>query len=539
MRRPVVFLLLALIGALVPAAAVPAEEEPDYEVQQGAMTIRDYRMLSQGGRTFFVGPRQPEEEEEGGRAAWTTPHLGTNVDANDPRKDLAAGQSEVAVAAWGDKVLAAWNDVSGFFWPDPKDRKGQLTGVGVSVDGGRTFRDLIGLPNSNPRQRWFGDPTIVAVDPYNFIVGGLYLPNQNPRARCKSRFQLAVSVAHVKNDGTVNFTHPIVAADGGGFCDFENAAFLDKELLGYDPVSRTLAMVYTRFLPFNPPVSCGNGQIEMVRARVPDDARDLSSDHFSRPIVVSEDTGCRRFIVQQGADVAVAPGGDAYVVWERNWISNLFSGQNPYIYIDAAVVPRRERAPSNKVTITINQRRARFGGGVKSLDTAIISGYSRGVGNDFPRVEYNVAHDEVVVVWNDASLHPLGDIWLKSLSPGLVDNAEQPIRKVNDDNSYGLHFLPAVSVREDGTTCVSWHDRRDEPDSAETHYMGDCRATSDVNGTDFFISTGPTDWVGTSSLIDPNFGDYTDSASTGNVTYYAWADGRLGVPQPFIDRSGG
>ncbi len=56
-----------------------------------------------------------------------------------------------------------------------------------------------------------------------------------------------------------------------------------------------------------------------------------------------------------------------------------------------------------------------------------------------------------------------------------------------------------------------------------------------MGGTDFRITTGSSDWNGTSSLITPNVGDYTDNASAGNTTYYTWSDGRLGVPQPFVD----
>jgi hypothetical protein len=61
-------------------------------------------------------------------------------------------------------------------------------------------------------------------------------------------------------------------------------------------------------------------------------------------------------------------------------------------------------------------------------------------------------------------------------------------------------------------------------------------ASPGVQGSDFRITTGATDWANTSSLITPNFGDYTDNASAGTTTYYTWSDGRLGVPQPFADR---
>jgi hypothetical protein len=42
-----------------------------------------------------------------------------------------------------------------------------------------------------------------------------------------------------------------------------------------------------------------------------------------------------------------------------------------------------------------------------------------------------------------------------------------------------------------------------------------------------------TDWLATSSVIIPNFGDYTDNyVSSSDILYVAWSDGRTGVPQP-------
>lgn len=60
------------------------------------------------------------------------------------------------------------------------------------------------------------------------------------------------------------------------------------------------------------------------------------------------------------------------------------------------------------------------------------------------------------------------------------------------------------------------------------------------------ITTGTSNWDNVSSDITPNFGDYTDAyviattsgTFTGTKVYVAWADGRLGVPQPFEDSVG-
>jgi hypothetical protein len=60
------------------------------------------------------------------------------------------------------------------------------------------------------------------------------------------------------------------------------------------------------------------------------------------------------------------------------------------------------------------------------------------------------------------------------------------------------------------------------------------RADIHTNGADFKVTTTHTDWTNTSSIIVPNFGDYTDNACDGLTTYFNWSDGRTGVPQPFV-----
>jgi hypothetical protein len=110
------------------------------------------------------------------------------------------------------------------------------------------------------------------------------------------------------------------------------------------------------------------------------------------------------------------------------------------------------------------------------------------------------------------------------------------VHRVDDGTDYALRFMPAVSVRSSGVICTSWYDRRRfGPTSTKTDYAADCRSSANVNATDVRVSTGATDWAGTSSLIIPNFGDYTDNTSDGGTTFFTWSDGRIGVPQPFVD----
>jgi hypothetical protein len=242
--------------------------------------------------------------------------------------------------------------------------------------------------------------------------------------------------------------------------------------------------------------------------------------------------------INTGSYVTVVPGGDTYVSWERN-IDHLFTASgDPYVYIHAAYLPAgatRPAAggPASPFVVSTGQPNGNADGGVKTLGDVVIAGYSRGIGNDFPRITYDKPANVLLVAWNDASLRPLGDVWLRAVKPHLAGRGGT--RRLDDDNSFSLHFLPAVSVRSNGTICSSWYDRRlNGPMSTRTDYYGECRTSPTATGTDFRITTGSTDWNGTSSLTSPNFGDYTDNTSSGTTTYFAWSDGRIGVPQPFV-----
>lgn len=501
------------------------------------------RALSAGGRAWFRGPSRGGEGPPAfkvGRVAF-----GSNVDANNPQKDLAAGQSETAIAAAGRTVVTAWNDVSGILVRPSTRPRASGTGLGVSTDGGQHFRDLVGLRNDRINQQWFGDPTIARIDRHHFAIGSLYLPPNHIDCRLGHHTQilLAVEILTVRRDGSTVLGRPVVTANGGDVCSLfgrhripdPDLAFLDKEFLSYNPVSRQLVMSYTRFF-FGVNGQSGTGQIELVRAQVPRNPGKLKAKSWGSPVLIWPE---ERDVINTGAYVAVAPNGDAYVSWERNWLGFFLNNGNPYVYIHAARVRAGHvkpvaGGPGNARVVTRGQRNSDRRGGVKSLDAVAIAGYSRGLGNDFPRIAYDAPEHKVVVVWNDASAHPLGDIWMRALPRNLALSGR--IHQVNSDRTSALHFLPAVSVRSDGSIATSWYDRRlAGPNSARTEYFGEVRATPRANARDFRITTGPSDWTATSSFIDPNFGDYTDNASTKRTTYFTWSDGRIGVPQPFVD----
>jgi hypothetical protein len=533
----------ALVVAVMAAVAVSFGSAPAGAAPSLKQVVRQHlkaHWISQGAQAWLNPPRAADAARQAGPASSVA--LGTNIDAADPQEDLAAGQSETAIdGTTTGRVMVAWNDATGFVVQPTNRLPASLTGVGYSDDGGKSFTDLVGLRNPNPDQQWSGDPSVVAIDNgAHFIVGSLYLPSP---AACNDGHpaQLTIAVEVITPTATgVTMGKPVVVSPAGNVCSLfggaavtpNNIAFLDKDFLAWDQTTRTLAVSFTRF--YISGRHTGTGAINLARAHVPVAAGQLGSADFRTISIWHEEPVDEN----EGAYATVAPGGDTYVAWERNLDSNLFDG-DPHIYEHLALVPAGAGKPSvggnsNPVVVTKGQVNASPVGGVRSLGSVVIAGYSRGTGNDFPRIAWNRAAGRVEVAWNDASAHPLGDIWLRSYSAQL--GSPSAIQRLNDDSDYTLHFLPALSVRSNGHTCTSWYDRRRfGPDSARTDYYGECRASTGVQGADFRITTGATDWTNTSSLITPNFGDYTDNASAGSTTYYTWSDGRLGVPQPFTD----
>jgi hypothetical protein len=168
--------------------------------------------------------------------------------------------------------------------------------------------------------------------------------------------------------------------------------------LSYDSRSRTLAVSFTRFF-FGIGGQSGTGQVELAQATVPADPTTLTGSSWRKPVVVWPEEPIQ---VNTGVYVSVAPGGDAYLAWERNNGSNLRDG-DPYVYIHAALVRAGDTAPAAggpaaPRVVSTGQRNSSPTGGVKSLDAVVIPGYSRGIGQDFPRIAVDAPKGKVVVV---------------------------------------------------------------------------------------------------------------------------------------------
>ncbi len=101
--------------------------------------------------------------------------------------------------------------------------------------------------------------------------------------------------------------------------------------------------------------------------------------------------------------------------------------------------------------------------------------------------------------------------------------------RVNDDETSGVQFFPAVDVSPNGNVHVMWGDTRDDPGIDLRYHI--YYAVSEDNGQSFGINSRVTD-----SSSNPNYGfpggqfigDYFGLDATDEDVYMVWADTRLG-----------
>jgi hypothetical protein len=466
------------------------------------------------------------------------PTFNGNVDATNFNEDLASGQSETAIGALGRYVATAWNDATGFIITDSTNPQGSLTSVGFSSDGGKTFTDVL-LPNDDPCQRIFGDPSVVAYKGNGttyFYVTSLYLPEFSALCPNGGNYKISMSVGTVSGTNIVFDPHQVVVADGGNFQNppISIKGFLDKDFAAIDRSRGKIVVSYTCFGAGGSATdACGPSDVEISLCTLENPAHPFcrppggASGPTYMTLATAPLSPAGGLEELEGAYPAFNPSGDSYVTWNQNWSTNYFDG-DPLTHQMATKVP----ASCLKGTPCGPQPIATVEGAIKSLDTTTIPGYNRGTGQEFPRIAYNSVTNKVVFVWNEGNAHPLGDIVMKTADPTLTSFGAKI--RVNDDHSFALHFLPAVSVDASGNTNVSWYDRRNAGGTAFTDVYAASIGPGQEGGKNARVTTVATEWNDTGSFVTPNFGDYTDNTSEGNTFYVSWSDGRIGVPNAFV-----
>ena len=295
---------LALVVFAVPAlAATDAVPTPGaiklsyvHRVMNERMELKRERQARRrpkgrkGGESLRPAPR-----EEG----WTAPSMPhrsvpilrgaggppTNHLVNDRTGDAGnSGQCETSIAAFGDKLVAAWNDGEGF------NIAGDTQGWGYSADGGATWTDM-GAPPKIPGIsgfQWTSDPVLAVNEKtgafyYTALWGSPATGDDSYIGIIKGRF----------TGSTFTWGTPRVVRRGAGLQ-------LDKQWIVADSSSGRLLVSYTNF-------NAQGSQIEFQFA-------DSNGVSWSSPRLISLLNSTERGFVQ-GSRPAVTADGTVYVMY--------------------------------------------------------------------------------------------------------------------------------------------------------------------------------------------------------------------------------
>jgi hypothetical protein len=522
--------------------------------------------LSSGGRMWCLGPQNGSGSSTIRHSITPKPPISgqfsANVNAANPAEDIspsgvvAYGQSETSVARFGNDVLEAWNDSTGFFSScGSPNFKEELTGFGFSSDGGATFTDMGGLPNNRCGTNILsGDPSVEVWAPggrVTFYVSSLY-----PSQTGDGLNYIGLNVCQLSGS-IVNCGFPILMAassqcevfDGFSFCSFP-----DKDFLSIDPVRGRLYVSYTDFrfdsngaidlgmcdigTPSGGIGPAGGTAVNPVCEGVP---ADTTTGADGAPYLnIATSFGCNEL---EGAYPAVDPGrGSIYVAYEDNWATNLFGCNQPTFnqmtFTAKSCLTVTPTSPCHHATRT-------NGVTITSMASAFIPGYNRFPMNDFPRVAFSKKYQTISMVWNDGRFHPTGDILMQSFTAVHIKPVCCGPIQLNSDVG-GWNFMPATRQADNnGNINVLWYQRA-SGNTAVTYVVAAISVnpkTTSTPAANYLVTDATSDWNAVSSDIIPNFGDYTDLYLTSNCvngTYSylgqinaAWSDGRIGVPQPF------
>ena len=309
-----------------------------------------------------------------GVAAQAIPALSPNKRANDRLTDrqFSSAQSEVSIAASGERLVAAWNDGETISAPT-----GPI-GFATSTDGGATWRDGGSLPITDTVAVWQSDPTVTV----NERTGEFYLTalaiTTQPLANA-----LAVIPGSFSDSGFLWGRPAVVRAS--------RDTLPDKSWIAADSLTGNLYASYTTFFGRGRSAS---DQIEFQRSTD-------GGSTWSPPLKVSppEDDD-----LVQGSRPAVGPTGEVYVVWATVRMS-VGTGGLDQIQIRTS----RDRGASFEPTVSLAEVVTNFSSGAP--------GFNRGYGLNFPSIAVDRSagpfRGRIHVCWTEAldyysSVPPVG-----------------------------------------------------------------------------------------------------------------------------------
>jgi hypothetical protein len=337
---------------------------------------------ARGGRSRAGQRRRKERPDDlartpapRGRAATpgglAGPAAPPNYPVSDPTGEPGgAAQSEVSIAALGNRMVATYNDGIGFYGPPwPEDTQG----YSYSSDGGLTWADGGAVPNGG-RFVWASDPVVVV----NEKTGDFYycalidIPGgMNGIAAIKGAFC----------GDTFAWGDPVVAIQASNL-----SALLDKQWMAVDSLTGNLHITYSHFV-----VSGGVITSNSIRSiRSTDD-----NGTWSAPLTLSApgDAG-----MVQGSRPAVGPDGEVYATWHAIGQISGPNANSPYGRDFLRVRKSTDGGASFAAQVTADSVFSNFATGAP--------GFNRGIGITFPGIAVDRTagpnRGRVYLTWNES-----------------------------------------------------------------------------------------------------------------------------------------
>jgi hypothetical protein len=441
------------------------------------------RLLSAGAQNFLRVAEQLNTEyvkggDDGGllngaaRAALSRPAAGSAVEllagpggttrVSDPGLDFLTSvlegftQSETSTAWCGNNVVAGYNDSGAFLRTAGVNPSGawSFNGVSVSVNGGKSFKDLALLnPGGNTSNFLEGDPVVTCSSSSQFYYTSLLFTVINFQGS-----PLAVSAVSISASATGGITWgaPVVAAakDAGTHT-------LDKPWSAVDPTNpQRIYVTYTDFDFSGTSTGCSNDfriAIELVSSAD-------GGNTWSAPAVIDEECGASLNSVQ-GSNVVVSPTGAVYVAFE--------------------FIPP---AANNEIRFTQSLDNGKTFGGIVKINTEVVPNGAGGAlqgafrNNEFPQLAVDrsntASRGSLYVVWSDGRNNVVPDLGsptgtyaypdvlaAKSTDLGRTFSSPRTVSPTpaGFTGTGRDQFFPGIAVDKGGRVGVCYYDRRNDP----------------------------------------------------------------------------
>jgi hypothetical protein len=365
-------------------------------------------------------------------------------------------QSETSTAWCGNNVVAGYNDSGAFLRTAGVNPAGawSFNGVSVSVNGGKSFKDLALLnPGGNTANFLEGDPVVTCSSSSQFYYTSLLLTVINSQGS-----PLAVSAVSISSSSTggISWGAPVVAVakDAG-------THFLDKPWSAVDPTdSQRIYVTYTDFDFSGTSPACVNNfriAIELVSSAD-------GGNTWSAPAVIDEECSASLNSVQ-GSNVVVSPTGAVYVAYE--------------FFPPTA---------NNEIHFTRSLDNGKTFGSIVKINTEVVPNGAGGIlqgafrNNEFPQLAVDrsntASQGNLYVAWSDGRNNVVADLGsptgtyaypdvlvARSTDLGRTFSSPQTVSATPADftGTGRDQFFPGIAVDKAGRVGVCYYDRRNDP----------------------------------------------------------------------------